>query len=207
MIRVSIVEDDLPTREACIKLLRHSPDIVCIATYANAKEAEEGIPTLVPDVVLMDINMPGRSGIQCVETLKRAFPNLQILMLTTYDEGDMIFDSLRAGASGYLLKRNSVLELPGAIKEIHGGGSPMSLQIARKVVSHFHRIQKPASDVDTLTKRETEILALLTKGLPYKQIADQLDISPSTVHGHLHAIYGKLHVQSRTEAVVKYLQR
>jgi DNA-binding NarL/FixJ family response regulator len=205
MIRVSIVEDDPMTREGFVKILRHAPEIVCLGTYASVEEAEREIPKIMPDVVLMDINLGSGSGIDCVAVLKRLHPKLQFLMLTTYDDSEMIFNSLRAGASGYLLKRSAATELLTAIVEVHNGGSPMSMQIARKVVSHFHQIRKPASDVELLTEREQGILALLAKGLPYKQIADQLCISPSTVHGHLHKIYGKLHVQSRTEAVVKFL--
>jgi DNA-binding NarL/FixJ family response regulator len=207
MIRVSIVEDDPKTREGFVKILRHAPEIVCLGAFASVKEAEREIPKIMPDVVLMDINLGSGSGIDCVAALKRLHPKLQFLMLTTYDDSEMIFNSLRAGASGYLLKRTAATELLAAIMEVHEGGSPMSMQIARKVVSHFHQIRKPASDVDLLTGREQGILALLAKGLPYKQIADQLGISPSTVHGHLHKIYGKLHVQSRTEAVVKFLDK
>lgn len=205
MIRVSIVEDDPKTREGFVKILRHAPEIVCLGAFASVEEAEREIPKIMPDVVLMDINLGSGSGIDCVAVLKRLHPKLQFLMLTTYDDSEMIFNSLRAGASGYLLKRSAATELLTAIVEVHNGGSPMSMQIARKVVSHFHQIRKPASDVELLTEREQGILALLAKGLPYKQIADQLCISPSTVHGHLHKIYGKLHVQSRTEAVVKFL--
>ena len=207
MIRVSIVEDDPKTREGFVKILRHAPEIVCLGAFASVKEAEREIPKIMPDVVLMDINLGSGSGIDCVAALKRLHPKLQFLMLTTYDDSEMIFNSLRAGASGYLLKRSAATELLAAIMEVHEGGSPMSMQIARKVVSHFHQIRKPASDVELLTEREQGILALLAKGLPYKQIADQLGISPSTVHGHLHKIYGKLHVQSRTEAVVKFLDK
>ena len=207
MIRVSIVEDDLKTREGFVKILRHAPEIVCLGAFASVEEAEREIPKIMPDVVLMDINLGSGSGIDCVSALKRLHPKLQFLMLTTYDDSEMIFNSLRAGASGYLLKRYAATELLAAIMEVHEGGSPMSMQIARKVVSHFHQIRKPASDVELLTEREQGILALLAKGLPYKQIADQLGISPSTVHGHLHKIYGKLHVQSRTEAVVKFLDK
>lgn len=207
MIRVCIVEDDPKTREGFVKILRHAPEIVCLGTYASVEEAVREIPKIMPDVVLMDINLGSGSGIDCVSALKRLHPKLQFLMLTTYDDSEMIFNSLRAGASGYLLKRSAATELLAAIMEVHEGGSPMSMQIARKVVSHFHQIRKPASDVDLLTEREQGILALLAKGLPYKQIADQLCISPSTVHGHLHKIYGKLHVQSRTEAVVKFLDK
>ena len=204
MIRVSIVEDDRATREGWAKLLQHSKSVTCLGSYASAEEAEREVPKNQPDVILMDINLPGRSGIECVATLKRAYPQVQFLMLTTYDSSNLIFDALRAGADGYLLKRAAPDELLAAIEDVHGGGSPMSMQIARKVVSHFHQIRKPASEVEQLTKRELEILGLLAKGLAYKQIADNLCISPGTVHRHLHAIYGKLHVQSGTEAVVKY---
>ena len=207
MIRVCIVEDDPKTREGFVKILRHAPEIVCLGAFASVEDAEREIPKIMPDVVLMDINLGSGSGIDCVSALKRLHPKLQFLMLTTYDDSEMIFNSLRAGASGYLLKRSAATELLAAIVEVHDGGSPMSMQIARKVVSHFHQIRKPASDVELLTEREQGILALLAKGLPYKQIADQLGISPSTVHGHLHKIYGKLHVQSRTEAVVKFLDK
>jgi DNA-binding NarL/FixJ family response regulator len=166
MIRVSIVEDDPKTREGFVKILRHAPEIVCLGAFASVKEAEREIPKIMPDVVLMDINLGSGSGIDCVAALKRLHPKLQFLMLTTYDDSEMIFNSLRAGASGYLLKRTAATELLAAIMEVHEGGSPMSMQIARKVVSHFHQIRKPASDVDLLTGREQGILALLAKGLP-----------------------------------------
>lgn len=205
VIGVVLVEDDSKTREGLVKLLRLAPDIVCLGAYASAEEAGEKIAKPLPNVVLMDINLPKASGIECVANLGRKFPELQFVMLTTCDDANTIFNALRAGASGYLLKRNAPTELIEAIREVHRGGAPMSAQIARKVVSHFHQISQPTRDVDQLSKREQEILGLLAKGLPYKQIADQLSISSSTVHGHLHKIYGKLHVQSRTEAVVKFL--
>jgi len=205
MIRVVLVEDDTKTRDSLVKLLRLAPDIVCLAAFGSAEEAERELPQPLPDVVLMDINLPKASGVECVARLKQQHPQLQFVMLTTVDDGEVIFDALRAGASGYLLKRTATTELIDAIREVHGGGSPMTMQVARKVVTHFHQIRQPVKEVEQLTKREQEILGHLAKGLPYKQIADQLCISPSTVHGHLHAIYGKLHVQSRTEAVVKFL--
>jgi DNA-binding NarL/FixJ family response regulator len=207
MIRVSIVEDDQATREGFVKLLRHDSEILCQGIYASAEEAEREIPKLLPDVILMDINLPSRSGVECVGKLKRVHPQLQFVMVTTYDTNQLIFDALRAGASGYLLKRTAPDDLLPAIKEVHGGGSPMSMQIARKVVSHFHRIPAPADELQSLTKREHEILALLAKGLAYKEIAEQLSIRPGTVHRHLHAVYEKLHVQSGKEAVVKFLSR
>jgi len=204
-IKVSIVEDDHATRQGFRRILQHAEAVECIGAYSSGEEALAEIPKALPDVVLMDINLPIRSGIECVAELKRQFPQLLFLMLTTYDDSRLIFDSLRAGASGYLLKRSAPEELLPAIMDVSRGGSPMSMKIARMVVSHFHQIPQPTKDVDKLTKRELEILTLLARGLPYKQIAHQLSISPSTVHGHLHSIYAKMHVQSRTEAVVKFL--
>ena len=207
MIRVSLVEDHRATRDVYQKLLAHAPELSLLGAYANAEQAEREIAKLPPDVVLMDINLPGRSGVECVTRLKYGHPKIEFVMLTTYDDTDLIFNALWAGASGYLLKRATPDELIGAIKEVHGGGSPMSIEIARRVVSHFHQIRQPANELETLTKREQEILALLAKGLAYKQIAGELGISPGTVQTHLHKIYGKLHVQSRTEAVVKFIRR
>jgi DNA-binding NarL/FixJ family response regulator len=204
MIRISIVEDNRGTREGYIKLLRHAPGIVCLASYENAEQAEKAIPQLLPDVVIMDINLPGRSGIECVGRLKRLHPQLEFLMLTTHDDSDMIFESLRVGASGYLLKYASPAELIQAIEQVSRGGSPMTMEVARKVVTHFQERSKPASGIEDLTAREYEILALLSKGLAYKQMADRLDISPRTVQNHLNTIYKKLHVQSRAEAAIKF---
>jgi DNA-binding NarL/FixJ family response regulator len=207
MIRVSIVEDDQVTRESLAELLSLAKGIEVLATYADAESAIKAVPAKAPDVLLVDINLPGKSGIECVAALKAALPKLQMLMLTTYDNSDAIFDSLRAGAGGYLLKRTRGTELIAAIKEVHEGGSPMSASIARKIVTYF-QAPRPSSnpELETLTPREQEILKHLAKGLQYKEIADQLGISTSTVRAHLHTIYGKLHVQTRTEAVVKYLK-
>ena len=205
IIRVAVVEDHRPTRESLLMLLRHEPELVCVGAYGNVEQALQEIPQHLPHVVLMDINLAGGSGIECVSRLKASNPEIDFVMLTTYDDTDMIFSALRAGASGYLLKRSAPEELLAAIRDVHNGGSPMSMEIARRVVSHFHQIQKPASEVDQLTKREREILDLLAQGLPYKQIADRLGLSSHTIHNHLKRIYGKLHVQSRTEAVVKFL--
>ena len=204
-IKVSIVEDSRGTRESLTELLGRAPGLRCVGAHANAEAALREIPTEIPDVVLMDINLPGMSGIECVALLKERLPKLQVLMLTTYEESDLIFDSLRSGASGYLLKNMPPAELIQAVEQVHSGGAPMSMQVARKVVSHFQKIKQPASDVEKLTRREYEILALLAKGYLYKEIADQLRISLSTVRAHLHTVYEKLHVQSRTQAVVKFL--
>jgi DNA-binding NarL/FixJ family response regulator len=155
----------------------------------------------------MDIDLPGMSGIECVARLKVRLPTMQVVMLTFYSESDLIFDSLRAGANGYLLKSATPDELVAAIKEVHTGGSPMSMDIARKVVTHFQEMQSPVVDSFHLSTRETEILSLLAEGRLYKEIASKLGIALSTVRTHLHTIYGKLQVQTRTEAVVKYLTR
>jgi DNA-binding NarL/FixJ family response regulator len=205
MIKVSIVEDNRGTRESLRQLLGRSNGLRCVGVHANGEEALQRIPEEGPDVVLMDINLPGMSGIECVTRLKGKLPKTQVLMLTTYEESDLIFDSLRGGASGYLLKNMPPAELLQAVEQVHVGGAPMSMQIARKLVSYFQQIKKPSSDVEKLTKREHEILGLLAKGYLYKEIADQLGISMSTVRAHLHTVYEKLHVQSRTEAVIKFL--
>jgi DNA-binding NarL/FixJ family response regulator len=204
-IKVSIVEDSRGTRQSLEELLSSSPAVCCAGAYHDGEQALQRIPAEPPDVVLMDINLPGMSGIECVARLKRQLPKLQVLMLTTYDDSDLIFDSLRKGASGYLLKDMPSAALVEAIEQVHAGGAPMSMQIARKVVSHFQQIKEPASEVEKLTRREHEILALLARGYLYKEIGEQLGITLSTVRAHLHTIYEKLHVQSRTEAVVKFL--
>jgi DNA-binding NarL/FixJ family response regulator len=206
-IRVSIVEDNRGTRESLAELLGRANSLRFVNAHSNGEEALVQIPSDEPDVVLMDINLPRMNGIECVARLKERLPKIQVLMLTTYEESDLIFDSLRRGASGYLLKNTTPAELIQAIEQVHSGGAPMSMQIARKVVSYFQNIKKPQSEVEKLSKREQEILALLAKGYFYKEIADQLGITLSTVRAHLHTVYEKLHVQSRTEAVVKFLGR
>lgn len=206
-ITVSMVEDDAGTRETLLALLGDEARVRCLGAHASGEAAMKAIPAEAPDVALVDINLPGMSGIECVARLKQRLPKLQILMLTKYDETDLIFNSLRAGACGYLLKKNVMAELIPAIEQVKAGGSPMSMRIARKVVDHFHQIKQPASDFERLTVRERDILRLLARGCLYKQIGDQLGISLNTVKTHLNVIYEKLHVQSRTEATVKYLER
>lgn len=202
-IAISIVEDQRALRESMAEWLGNAPGIRCVGAYATAEEALKHIPDLKPEVVLMDINLPGMNGIHCVARLKERLPKTQILMLTTYDDGDLIFDSLRAGANGYLLKNMPREELVEAVEQVHAGGAPMSLQIARKVIDHFHRAPKTSSELEQLTNREKDILRLLAKGYLYKEIADHLGISMSTVRTHVSAVYEKLHVQSRTEAAMK----
>ena len=203
-IAVCIVEDEPKTRESLLRLLSRAAHVRCVGNYANGEEALPGILAEKPDVALVDINLPGMSGIECVAKLKLKMPGLRVLMLTTYEDSDRIFDSLRAGASGYLLKKAGYNGLVQAIDEVHAGGAPMTAQVARQVVEHFHRIQKPASDVEKLTARDQEILALLVKGYLYKEISERLNISMSTVSMHLQHIYEKLHVQSRAEAAAKF---
>ena len=202
-IAISIVEDQRDMRESMVEWLGSVPGLRCVGAHASAEEALRNLPGENPDVVLMDINLPNMNGIQCVSRLKDRLPKTQVLMLTTYDEGDMIFDSLRAGANGYLLKNMPRAELVEAVQQVHAGGAPMSLGIARKVINHFHRPKKTSSELEQLTARELDILKLLAKGYMYKEIADQLHISMSTVRTHVSAVYEKLHVQSRTEAAMK----
>jgi len=204
-ISICIVEDNRGTRESLAELCNETPNLRCAGVFPTGEIAAREIPKCKPDVALVDINLPGMSGIECVAKLKAQLPSLQILMLTTYAETDLIFNSLRAGASGYLLKNRPAQELISAIEEVHSGGAPMTMQIARKLVDHFHQAPQPASDLEKLTKREQEILALLSKGALYKEISDTLGIGVTTVRTHLKHIYEKLHVQSRTEAAVKFL--
>lgn len=206
IIKVSIVEDDEEVRHNLAVLLNGSEGYTCVSTHRSTEEAVVGIPRHLPDVVLMDINLPRQSGVECVRQLKAQLPQLQFLMLTMYEDADLIFSSLAAGASGYLLKRTSPAKLLEAIDEVHRGGAPMSSKIARIVVQHFQSRKGPAPETSSLSPREREVLDLLAKGHRYKEIADLLSISFDTVRAHLRNIYDKLHVRSRTEAVVKYLQ-
>jgi DNA-binding NarL/FixJ family response regulator len=207
MISVSIVEDDQRVRESLAVLINGAENVRCIATYGTGEAALADVAAKNPDVVLMDINLPGMSGIECVRRLKVQWPKLQILMLTMYEDDEKVFQSLMAGASGYLVKRTTPAELLKAIEEVHSGASPMSGKIARTVVEYFRTLQKAAPQEQYLSKREEEILGLLVKGYRYKEIADALTISFETVRSHLKNIYDKLHVHSRTEAVVKYLRK
>lgn len=205
MIKVAIVEDDNRIRESLAVLIDGTENIRCASTHRTAEEAIAQIPITKPDVVLMDINLPGISGIDCARQLKTAMPSLQILMLTMYENSQQVFESLKAGASGYLVKRTSPAEIVKAIEEVHAGASPMSGKIARAVVEYFQGWEPKSSPQHHLSPRETEILDLLVKGYRYKEIADALSIGFETVRFHLKNIYEKLHVHSRTEAVVKYL--
>jgi DNA-binding NarL/FixJ family response regulator len=206
-ITVSIVEDNPSTRENLVLLLSEANGLKCLSTFATGEDALRGIPLEKPEVALVDINLPGMDGIECVAKLKSRMPQLLVLMLTTYEQHDLIFRSLRAGASGYLLKNMPPEELIEAFEQVHAGGAPMSMQIARTVVDYFHRTQKCASDWEKLTQREQEILSLLAKGLLYKEIADNLCIAFHTVRAHIRNIYEKLHIQSRAQATIKFHER
>jgi RNA polymerase sigma factor (sigma-70 family) len=206
-IKIALVEDMDGVRERLATLLNEVPGLRCVGAHATGEEAVQQIPAEQPDVALVDVHLPGMSGIECVAKLKAQVPKLQILMLTRFEQSDLIFNSIRAGASGYLLKSTPPAELIQAVEQVHSGGAPMSMQIARKVVDHFRQIQQPASAVETLTEREQEILELLAKGYYYKEIGDTLNITYNTVRTHLHHIYEKLHVQSRTGAVLKFFGR
>jgi DNA-binding NarL/FixJ family response regulator len=208
-ITVSIVEDHEQTRRSIEALLCKSPGVRCLETYPTAEAALMGVPLRTPDVLLVDIRLPRMSGIECVARLKEQLPDLQILMLTTYEERELIFESLRAGASGYILKKSLARELMQAVEQVHAGGAPMSMPIARKLVGFFQ--QQPsvaggvAGDTERLTPREQEILTLLARGYQYKEIADRAAVSLETVRTHCKHIYDKLHVRSRTEATIKFL--
>ncbi len=204
-ILVSLVEDDKEIRESLKVLIDGSPGFKGCCVFANAEEAIRELPKTQPDVVLMDINLPGASGIECIIKLKPKMPKTNFIILTMYEDSNLVFKALQAGAVGYLLKRTPPARLLEAIKETLDGGSPMSLQIARMVVKSFSG-GKVAHDVEeNLTNRESEILKCLTRGMRYKEIADELFISVETVRSHLRKVYEKLQVRSAREAVIKYL--
>ncbi len=204
MTSVAIVEDDKLLRRTLERLVGEARGYRCLGTFATAEEALERIPALEPEVVVMDIHLPGMSGIDCARRLKEKFPAIGVLMLTVYDDSERIFEALRAGASGYLLKRSVAEEILPAILDVKEGGSPMSSQVARKVVASFRETAKAAGEATSLSEREAEMLAQLSKGYANKEIAEKMHISLSTVRTHLRHIYEKLHVRSRTEAIVRF---
>jgi DNA-binding NarL/FixJ family response regulator len=205
-ITVAIVEDDAPLRASLSGILQRAANCRCVGAFASAEDALREIPGLSPQVVLMDINLPGMDGVQCVRRLAELLSRVQILMLTVHDDPDSIFESLSAGASGYLLKPVRAAELLAAIKDVYAGGAPMTSNIARKVVQSFKRAGSEAENGKQLSPREHDVLDYLVKGYSYKETADQMGISYSTVHTHIEHIYQKLHVQSRAQAVAKYLR-
>jgi DNA-binding NarL/FixJ family response regulator len=206
-ITVAIVEDDPETRENLILLLGEAKGLKCLGAFATGEDALQGIPLKKPEVALVDINLPGMNGIECVTKLKALMPELLVLMLTTYEQHDLIFKSLRAGASGYLIKNMPPEELIEAFEQVHAGGAPMSMQVTRAVVDYFHKTEKSASDLEKLTQQEQKILSLMAKGFLYKEIANQLGIAFHTVRAHVRSIYEKLHIQSRAQASMKFLGR
>ncbi len=206
-IKVAIVDDDEGIRTSLATLIRRAPALRLVGDYADAETALKDIPQRTPDVVLMDINLPGTNGVECVRHLKSRLPEVQFLMLTVYEDSDSLFNSLQAGASGYLLKRTASSKLLEAIRDVHDGGSPMTPQLARRVVQYFSKPLDGDSGVSKLTAGERDFLEQLAKGYAYKEIADRMKISIDTVRSYVRTVYEKLHVHSRTEAVVKYLRR
>jgi len=205
-IKVAIVEDDEGIRSSLASLMRRAPSLRLTGDYPDAETALKEIPRHAPDVVLMDINLPGMNGVDCVRHLKSACPSVQVLMLTVYEDSESLFNSLKAGATGYLLKRTASSRLLEAIRDVYHGGSPMTPQLARRVVQFFSRPTDTQSQVSRLTPGEKEFLEQLANGYAYKEIADRLNIRIDTVRSYVRTVYEKLHVHSRTEAVVKYLR-
>jgi DNA-binding NarL/FixJ family response regulator len=205
-IRVSIVDDDDWLRARLAREIGEAPGFLCLETFRSAEAALRGIPTLLPEVVLMDINLPGMDGAKCVRRLKALCPEVQFLMLTVYEETEQIFNSLRAGARGYLLKRSTTKELLEAIRQVQEGGTPLTDLIAREMVEYFNQKgDERASTIDRLSPREKQVLERLAQGASYKEVADHLSLSLDTVKMNTRHIYRKLHVHSRGEAVAKYL--
>ena len=203
-IAVSIIEDDVPAREILAGWIRRAEGFHCAGEYDDAESALANLPQEKPSVVLVDINLPGMSGIECVRRLKPRLPGTQFVMVTVYEDANHIFNALSAGATGYLLKQMRRNDLLAALKEVHSGGSPMSSQIARRVVQSFQRAGMEAGGPEDLSPREREVLELLARGYLYKEIAAVLHISVQTVNTYIRRIYEKLHVRSRAQAVAKY---
>jgi DNA-binding NarL/FixJ family response regulator len=206
-ISVAVVEDDRGIRDSLVAFLGQSRGYECIAAFPDAETALKQLEAGVPDVVLMDINLPGRSGIEATKLLKERHPDARIVMLTVYEDGKALFDSLRAGACGYLLKRTRPEKVLEAIRDARDGGVPLTPQMAAKVAKFFQQQSADRKGVESLSPREYQVLELLAEGYLYKQIADKLALTPDTIHEYVKAVYKKLHVHSRTEAVVKFLAR
>jgi len=204
-ISLAIVEDLDEVREGLKNFLALSPDFIVLDTFKTAEQALEDIPSILPDIVIMDINLPGMSGTDCIRMLKKKNIRTQFMMFTVYENDEKVFEALKAGASGYLLKNTGLIHIIESLKELYQGGSPMSANIARKLVMNFQEKSKneTPAELTLLSMRENEVLEWLAQGLLYKEIADKLNISTSTVRQHIHRIYEKLHVQNRTEAINK----
>ena len=206
-ISVSIVEDLIEVKEALHRLIDQSENFGFVEGFTNAEQAEKRIPLQPPDIVIMDINLPGMSGIECIRRIKEKCPDTQFMMFTIYEDDEKVFEALKAGAHGYLLKNTSKEKLLEALEELHNGGSPMTTNIARKVIEAFEKKDQPPEELNTLTNKERQILDLLAKGYLYKEIANQLHSTRNTIKQHIHHIYEKLHVQNRTEAINKAFPR
>ncbi len=217
-IRLAIIEDDSGLRETLQQIFNSASDFRVVATYPDAESALRHLPEKLPDVVLMDINLPGMSGIECLRQLKTTLRKVKVIMVTVYDDNDNLFRSLVAGADGYLLKRSNRLRLLDSVREIASGGAPISPQVARRMVEYFHHLESKAAphtaeaaasvvDLQALTTRERHVLAKLAEGFAPKEVASELGISWDTVRNHITNIYSKLHVHSRSEAILKYLGR
>ncbi len=204
MTKVAIVEDNRTTREGLETIVNLSTDFRCVGTCSTAEEALQKLPKLEPELVLMDIQLPSMSGVDCVERLKESMPGVKAIMVTVYEDPDRIFRALRAGASGYLLKRSTPEEVLNAMREVQQGGGAMSGEIARKVIGYFREQATATAEVDQLTAREREVLDLVVHGLSNKEIAERLSVTVAAVRWHLKHIYHKLHVHSRTEAALKF---
>ena len=204
---VSIVEDNEQLRGTLARVLNRAEGFRCLSHYGTAEDALKAFPQERPEVVLMDINLPGMNGVECVRQLKQVLPQTQIVMLTVYEDTENIFNALAAGAAGYLLKRTKTEELLEAIREVRRGGSPMTTHIARKVTQSFQKAGPSAQPTENLSEREQQVLDCLSHGFLYKEIAEKLGISYETVHTYIRRIYEKLQVRTRTEAVAKFLRR
>ncbi len=202
-ITISIVEDLAEVREGLNQFISLNSEFKVLSTFRTAEQALQDLPRHKPNIVIMDINLPGMNGIECIRQVKDKTPGTQFMMFTVYENDEKVFEALKAGASGYLLKNTGLVQMIVALKELHEGGSPMSSNIARKLVSIFHQQEKSRPQIESLSPRENEVLLLLSDGLLYKEIAEQLTISIATVRQHIHKIYEKLHVQNRTEALNK----
>ena len=205
-IKIAIVEDLKEVRDGMESLLAFDDRFEVVASFSNAETAANELPAWNPDIVIMDINLPGMNGIQCIRKVKPQCQATQFMMFTIYEDDEKVFEALAAGASGYLLKKTPIAKIGDSLVELYEGGSPMSTQIARKVINRL-RGHESTTELTVLTARENEVLQLLAKGLLYKEIAHQLSISPYTVRQHIHNIYDKLHVQNRTEAVNKAIRK
>ena len=206
-ITVSIVEDNEQLRGTLARVISRAEGFRCLSQYGDAESALQALPKDKPEVVLMDINLPGMNGVECVRRLKQLAPETQVVMLTVYEDTENIFNALAAGAAGYLLKRTKSAELLEAIREVQRGGSPMTTHIARKVTQSFQRAGPSSQPTENLSEREQEVLDCLSQGFLYKEIAEKLGISYETVHTYIRRIYEKLQVRTRTEAVAKFLKR